>query len=167
MRGPATRPRTSGSFGFATMETMQADYILELPNDIRAIEHAVDFLATRCREAGFRGGRLRLNFRVGVTEAITNAMLYGSRNDPTKRVRVEAVVGPDAVVVRVTDRGHGFDPNTVPDPTLPDNITRSGGRGIFLIRQLMDEVEFNESGTSITMILFGDPQRAEARKQRA
>lgn len=141
---------------------MQADYILELPNDVRTIERTVEFLAARCREAGFSGGRLRLNFRVGVTEALANAMRYGNRYDPCKRVRVEAYVGPNAVVVKVTDQGCGFDPDTVPDPTLPANLTRTGGRGIYLIRQLMDQVEFNETGNSITMILFGDPILAEA-----
>jgi serine/threonine-protein kinase RsbW len=133
---------------------MQLDYVLELPNDLRAIERSVDYLADKGSEVGFDRDRLRLNFRVGLTEALANAMLYGNCRDPHKRVRVEAHLTPREIRVQVTDEGRGFDPGAVRDPTLPANRVRPGGRGIFLIRQLMDQVEFNESGNSITMILL-------------
>ncbi|HSJ07054.1 MAG TPA: ATP-binding protein [Longimicrobiales bacterium] len=134
---------------------MQLDYVLELPNDLKAIERSVDYLMDKGREVGFDCDRLRLNFRVGLTEALANAMLYGNCRDPHKRVRIEAHLTPNEITVRVTDEGRGFDPGTVLDPTLPDNRDRTGGRGIFLIRKLMDRVEFNDQGNSITMILLG------------
>jgi serine/threonine-protein kinase RsbW len=133
---------------------MRLDYVLELPNDLLAIERSVDYLMEKGREVGFDCDRLRLNFRVGLTEALANAMLYGNCRDPRKRVRLEAHLTPDEITVRVTDEGRGFDPGTVLDPTLPGNRVRPGGRGIFLIRKLMDRVEFNERGNSITMILL-------------
>jgi serine/threonine-protein kinase RsbW len=133
---------------------MQLDYTLELPNDLRAIERSVDYLMDRGREVGFDYDRLRLNFRVGLTEALANAMLYGNCRDPRKRVRVEAHLTPREIRVQVTDEGRGFNPAAVLDPTLPSNRVRSGGRGIFLIRQLMDRVEFNDRGNSITMVLL-------------
>ena len=133
---------------------MQLDYVLELPNDLRAIERSVDYLMDKGREVGFDFDRLRLNFRVGLTEALANAMLYGNCRDPRKRVRVEAHLTSHEIRVQVTDEGRGFNPAAVLDPTLPANRVRSGGRGIFLIRQLMDQVEFNERGNSITMILL-------------
>ncbi len=80
-------------------------------------------------------------------------MLYGNNSDPQKRVRVEVTVRVEEIAVRVTDQGVGFDPTTVPDPTLPDNISKSGGRGIFLMRSLMDEVRFNDQGNSVTLVL--------------
>lgn len=129
------------------------DYTLELPNDLRAIERAVDYLVERGHEVGFNRERLRLNLRVGLTEALANAMLYGNCRDPNKRVRVDATVTSGSFTVRVTDEGRGFNPANVSDPTLPRNRSRAGGRGIFLIRKLMDRVEFNERGNSITMIL--------------
>jgi anti-sigma regulatory factor (Ser/Thr protein kinase) len=132
---------------------MPTDYILELPNDLRAIERAVNYLIDRGLEIGFNQERLRLNFRVGLTEALANAMLYGNSRDPNKRVRVDAHLADDAFTVRVTDEGRGFNPAAVSDPTLPRNRLRVGGRGIFLIKKLMDEVEFNERGNSITMVL--------------
>jgi serine/threonine-protein kinase RsbW len=133
---------------------MPFDYSLELPNDLRAIERAVAYLMDRGREIGFDSDRLRLNFRVGLTEALANAMLYGNCRDPRKRVRVEARLTATEIMVQVTDEGRGFDPLKVLDPTLPTNRTRSGGRGIYLIRKLMDKVEFNERGNSITMVLL-------------
>ncbi|MBX6363689.1 MAG: ATP-binding protein [Gemmatimonadetes bacterium] len=132
---------------------MPSDYTLELPNDLRAIEAAVSYLVERSIDAGFDADRLRLNFRVSLAEALANAMLYGNRRDPAKRVRVEAHLSREEIVVRVTDQGRGFDPSAVPDPTLPANLSRPGGRGIFLIRNLMDVVEFNPQGNSITMVL--------------
>ncbi len=138
---------------------MQPDFSLELPNDVRAIEDAVEYLVDRSLAAGFGDGdRLRLNLRVSVTEALANAMEKGNRQDPGKRVRLEARLRPDRIVVRVTDEGGGFDPATVPDPTLPEHRSLSTGRGIFLIRSLMDAVEFNALGNSITMVL----ERGEA-----
>jgi serine/threonine-protein kinase RsbW len=133
---------------------MPFDYTLELPNDLRAIERAVTYLMDRGLEVGFDYDRLRLNFRVGLTEALANAMLYGNCRDPRKRVRVQARLSLEEILVQVTDEGRGFDPEKVRDPTLPTNRMRSEGRGIFLIRKLMDRVEFNETGNSITMVLL-------------
>lgn len=133
---------------------MQLDYALELPNDLDAIERSVDYLTEKGREVGFNDDRLRLNFRVCLTEALANAMLYGNGRDPGKHVHVEAQLTPEQIRVQVTDEGGGFNPDAVKDPTLPANRVRTGGRGIYLIRQLMDRVEFNERGNSITMILL-------------
>lgn len=133
---------------------MESPYVLELPNDLGAIERSVDYLLERCREAGFDDTRLRLNFRVGVAEALANAMMYGNARDPKKRVVLEAWCERHRVRIRITDQGPGFDPGSLPDPTLPQNLQRSRGRGVFLIRELMDEVEFNEQGNSVDMVLF-------------
>ena len=132
---------------------MDQELILELPNDIRSIEHAVEYVTQHCSGCCEYARRLNFNFRVGLTEALSNAMLYGNNSDPEKRVRVEVTIRVEDVTVRVTDQGLGFDPTTVPDPTLPDNISRSGGRGIFLMKALMDEVQFNELGNSVTLVL--------------
>jgi serine/threonine-protein kinase RsbW len=133
---------------------MRRHHLLVLPNDLRAIERAVQDLMHCCQEAGFAGDRLRLNFRVGLTEALSNAMLYGNGRDPQKRVRVEAFCEPSTVTVKVTDEGRGFDPERLPHISCPPDRTSVGGRGIFLIRKLMDRVEFNERGNSITMVLL-------------
>jgi serine/threonine-protein kinase RsbW len=129
------------------------ELILELPNDIRSIEHAVEYVTKHCTSCAEYARRMNLNFRVGLTEALSNAMLYGNDSDPEKRVRVEVTIKRKEISVRVTDEGVGFDPSKVPDPTLPDNISKTGGRGIFLMKSLMDEVRFNERGNSVTLVL--------------
>jgi serine/threonine-protein kinase RsbW len=132
---------------------METELVLELPNDVRAIEHAVEYVLQRCGPCQGFERKIRLNFRVSLTEALSNAMLYGNRQDPGKRVRLEVVLGQTEIRVRVTDEGRGFDHHQIPDPTSPTNLTKPGGRGVFLMRQLMDEVHFNERGNSVTLVL--------------
>lgn len=131
----------------------EPELVLELPNDVRSIEHAVDYVMDRCEVCSSYAHKLRFNFRVGLTEALSNAMLYGNGQDPQKRVRVEVTVDLDSITACVTDQGEGFDPTVVPDPTTPANIFRPGGRGIFLMRSLMDDVVFNDRGNSVTLVL--------------
>ena len=142
---------------------METELVLELPNDLRAIEHAVEYVMQRCGPCQDDERKLRLNFRVGLTEALSNAMLYGNEQDPRKRVRVEITVGEREIKARVTDEGEGFDPGEIPDPTTPTNLVKAGGRGLFLMRQLMDEVHYNERGNSVTLVLRLDsgPERME------
>ena len=131
--------------------------VLRLPNDIAAIEDAVDRAVECCAPAGLDRDRLLFNFRVGLTEAISNAILFGSVNNPGKGVRVELRVRPGEVRVRVSDEGGGFDPGAVPDPRLPENLAKDSGRGIFLMRALMDEVHFNEAGNAVSLVLRDAP----------
>ena len=134
-------------------------FALELPSDLRLIDTAITYLVTRCREYHFAGSRLTLNFRVGVAEALANAMIYGNGSDPSKRVRVEVELDPERINIRVVDQGKGFDPGVVPDPTLPEHLEATGGRGLFLIRSLMDEVDFNECGNCIRLTLYREKQQ--------
>jgi anti-sigma regulatory factor (Ser/Thr protein kinase) len=128
-------------------------FVLELPSDPGVIETAVAYLVERLRAYAFGGSRLNLNFRVGVAEALANAIIYGNGSDPEKRVRVEVDLSADEVALQVYDEGAGFDPTQVPDPTLPENLDGTGGRGIFLIRELMDEVRYNEPGNCVRLVL--------------
>ncbi len=131
----------------------RSDFVLELPSDTGTIERAVEYVMVRCRDCAVERRRLRLNFRVSLAEALANAMLYGNGEDPTKYVRLEVTIERARVEARITDEGAGFDPSVVPDPTLPANISRTHGRGLFLMRALLDEVSFNERGNSITLVL--------------
>lgn len=140
-----------------------AAFALELPSDLRLIDTAVSYLVARCRDHGYDGSRLTLNFRVGVAEALANAMIYGNGRDPAKRVRVEVDIDAARVSLVVRDEGEGFDPADVPDPTLPENLERTGGRGIFLIRELMDEVDFAGCGNCVRLVLHRHgPERRRA-----
>ena len=136
---------------------METELVLELPNDPRQIEHAVDSVMECCTACQGHGRKIQLNLRVSLTEALSNAMLYGNGRDPEKRVRVEVVVREWEIEARITDQGVGFNPRRIPDPTAPDNLAKSRGRGLFLMRELMDEVYFNEQGNKVTLILRLEP----------
>lgn len=152
-----SRERRSSTSRSATAE--RAEFVLELPSDPRVIGAAVGYLADRLEAYSYGGSRLDLNFRVGLTEALANAVLYGNACDPGKSVRVEVSLDDQRVSLRVVDQGQGFDPESIPDPTLPQNIERPGGRGLFLLRELMDEVEFNHRGNAVRLVLMREPPR--------
>jgi serine/threonine-protein kinase RsbW len=127
---------------------MAPDLVLDIPNDLASIEEAVDYVMQRCAACGDDPPKLRLNLRVGLTEALANAMLYGNGRDPSKRVRVEVAFQESAITARITDEGRGFDPRCIADPTLPANLAKPEGRGIFLMRKLLDEVISTTAGTA-------------------
>lgn len=85
---------------------------------------------------------------VALTEAVNNAISHGNKGDESKNVVLSfSTEGKDLIFV-VEDEGPGFDYNNVPDPTSPENIESPNGRGVFLMRQLADEVTFNETGST-------------------
>jgi serine/threonine-protein kinase RsbW len=90
--------------------------------------------------------------RLALEEALVNAVKHGSRNDPTKGVWASWHVGPHRVLVEIEDEGDGFDPRAVPDPCAPENLERSCGRGLLLMRTYMSWVRYNCRGNRVTMI---------------
>lgn len=136
---------------------MDSRLVLEFPSDVRAIEQAVEQVLRRCTCGATHARKVRLNFRIGLTEAIANAVLYGNGDDPSKSVRIEVCVAGSTITARVTDQGSGFNPGAIPDPTTPENLTRPGGRGLFLMRELLDEVHYNDRGNCVTLVLHLEP----------
>lgn len=132
---------------------MDEDLVLEIPTDVHSIAGAVDYVMSRCVAGQMHARKLNLNFRVGLTEALSNAMMYGNGHDPSKNVVVEVVMSQGCLQATVRDQGTGFDPSSIPDPTLPENVSRSCGRGLFLMRELLDEVWYNERGNEVTLVL--------------
>lgn len=89
---------------------------------------------------------------LSLREALANAIIHGNGSNPAKRVTVDCLRQEDgSILIVVRDEGPGFDLKDIPNPTAPENIYRSGGRGIFLIRHFMDHVEFNDGGREIRM----------------
>ena len=129
-------------------------YQLEIPADLRCLKEAVELIAASCF-AGEALSRNRTLFRLRMVlaEAISNSILFGASGNRERTVRIEALVNDRRIRLEVTDDGPGFDPSEVPDPTLPGALARPIGRGLFLIRSLADQVEFNERGNTIWMTL--------------
>jgi serine/threonine-protein kinase RsbW len=114
---------------------------LEIPSDVRYIERVVELVRHECEAMDFAKRQLMLNVPVALTEALSNAILRGNRDDPSKYVRVRAEVDTERLVLEVGDEGEGFDFAELIDPTSPGNINREDGRGLFLMHKLMDRVE--------------------------
>ena len=113
-----------------------------IPSDVREIEPIVEQVTRECRELSLSARQCALNVPVALTEALSNAILRGNRGVREKHVRVRAVVSDHALVLEVADEGTGFDLDACTiDPTSPGNLEREDGRGLFLMRSLMDRVE--------------------------
>ncbi len=105
--------------------------------------------------------RLRLrssevhNLMVAASEAINNAVMHGNKNDPSKRVYLDISYEDHNIMVEVQDEGKGFNPENLPNPLLPENLLKPSGRGIHIMKSLMDSVDFSftPGGTKITMQL--------------
>ena len=87
-------------------------------------------------------------------EAAVNAVIHGNRYDPNKTVAAEFSLTEKNLAVKIADQGPGMDPEAIPDPLAPENLLRSSGRGVFLMRAIMDEVHFRQldPGTEVTLI---------------
>jgi len=122
-----------------------------LPNHVDIISPFVDQMTrfiSRFRVADETGFEIELALR----EALANAILHGNQENPRKRVHVKCRCATNGVVsMTIEDEGTGFEYDAVPDPTSPDNQLRTRGRGIYLMRTLMDEVHFDQGGSVVHM----------------
>lgn len=136
-------------------EAMRLRLELEIPSDVRYIEPIVSVVQRECEVFDFPPRHCALNVPVALSEALSNAILRGNREDVGKQVRVRACVDRSAIVLEVHDEGAGFDFDTCfSDPTAPENLVREQGRGLFLMRALMDRVErFTAGGNVIRLTL--------------
>jgi serine/threonine-protein kinase RsbW len=129
---------------------------IRFPSDVQQIEEVVAQVVRRCRECRFDGRQLSLNVPVALTEALSNAILRGNCDDARKQVRVRADVSELRLVLEVEDEGEGFDLEAcTQDPTSLENLAREDGRGLFLMRSLMDEVErYRGAGNVVRLTLI-------------
>ena len=98
------------------------------------------------------------NILVAVTEAVNNSIQHGNKSDPSKSIRVNLEVTGKELSFKITDEGEGFDHNKIPDPTDPENIEKINGRGVFLMKNLSDRVEFDDSGRAVTLFFLLSPK---------
>ena len=119
---------------------------VRIPNDVQYIEAIVEQVVRRCAALRFSRRHLALNVPVALTEAISNAILRGNGEDASKSVRVRAEIDSVRLVCEVRDEGPGFDLDAcTEDPTTPENLLRENGRGLFLMRRLMDQVDYQST----------------------
>jgi len=124
--------------------------IPSLPENIRIVESFID----NAKERFNLDDDIYGNIMIAVTEAVNNAILHGNRQDQKKNVLLRLALEKENLQFTVEDQGVGFDYQHLPDPTSPENIEKPGGRGIFLMKNLCDEVRFQDRGRRVEMTFY-------------
>jgi serine/threonine-protein kinase RsbW len=120
--------------------------------DRAAVDSVVQGVIDIIREMQCADGREQA-VELALTEALANAVIHGAKSDPSKIIECDVACDETrGMLIVVRDPGNGFDPKSIPDPCVGENIYSEHGRGIYLINQLMDEVKFHKNGTEIHMV---------------
>jgi serine/threonine-protein kinase RsbW len=129
----------------------------ELPSDLSLMNGVLQYLLERVQRLGLIKPD-RSNLFIALDEAFVNAVKHGNKNDPHKLVKITAELSPKEACFTVEDEGDGFNVKEIPDPCDPANLFKTSGRGVLLIYNIMDEVEYNAQGNRVKMV-----KRPEAR----
>jgi serine/threonine-protein kinase RsbW len=134
-----------------TMTEQRVSYTLD--STLETVDSAEQAASRMAAEAGF-GDEEVMQISMAVREAAVNAVLHGNAYDPGKKVSLEFERTERDLVITIRDQGKGLDPAKIPDPLAPENLMKTSGRGIFLIRSFMDEVQIHptHSGTEIKLV---------------
>ena len=131
------------------MNTIRIE-IPSLAENIRMIESFIDNAKEKFKlEDDIYG-----NIMIAVTESVNNAIKHGNKNDKGKNVNLQLVIEESTIRFTINDQGDGFDFENLPDPTAPENLEKSGGRGIFLMKHLADEVHFEKNGSCVKLAFY-------------
>src|ERR1700691_1610873 len=140
------------------MTEQRVSYTLD--STLETVDSAEQAASRIAVEAGFGDDEV-MQISMAVREAAVNAVLHGNAYDPGKKVKLDFETNSRDLVITICDQGKGLDPAKIPDPLSPDNLMKTSGRGIFLIRSFMDVVEIHpsQSGTELRMIkhVHGNP----------
>ncbi len=121
-------------------------------NDLAAAKHPEREILEAVKSCGYCENTT-FAVKLALEEAITNAYRHGNKADPSKTITVSYRVTESEIEIMIRDEGEGFEPASVPDPTLPENIDRPHGRGIMLMRAYLDSVEYRERGNAVRLVM--------------
>lgn len=88
---------------------------------------------------------------IATIEGVNNAIVHGNKLDQKKNVTITFKVNEKEIFIKISDQGPGFDPNSIPDPTVPENIENISGRGVFLMKKLSDSIKFENNGSTVEL----------------
>ncbi len=121
-------------------------------SDLAQLDQLEGFLNQLQQAASFND-ELYAKLMLVLSEAVTNGMLHGNKLDKSKKVVTEAAVEPESkITITVTDEGEGFVPDEVPDPLAEENLLKTSGRGVYLMKEYADEVEYNDKGNQLKLV---------------
>lgn len=124
---------------------------LSIPSDLSKLTVVESLIDKACQQVHIDED-IYGNVLIAVTEAVNNAIIHGNKMDGSKTVDIGFFDNQLGFGFEISDGGPGFDFSDLPDPTAPENIEKENGRGIFLMRNLADEVVFNDKGNSVSVI---------------
>jgi serine/threonine-protein kinase RsbW len=131
------------------MEIIEAQK-LELDSTMDSLKEVEKFIDQVCLDYKIKEDFYG-NILIAVTEAVNNAIIHGNKQNPQKKFSLSFNSAEDKITFSVSDQGEGFDFTNLPDPTEPENIEKPNGRGIFLMKNLADKVEFEENGRKVNL----------------
>ena len=91
------------------------------------------------------------NIKTALTEAVTNAVVHGNKNDLQKTITLIYKINPTELIFKIQDEGNGFNPDLIPDPTLPENLEKISGRGVFIIKHLCSDYCYSDEGKTLEL----------------
>jgi serine/threonine-protein kinase RsbW len=122
--------------------------IPSIPDNIRIVESFID----NAKDKFSINDDLYGNIMIAVTESVNNAITHGNDNNSNKNVKLQLQLGDKDLKFTIQDEGEGFNHNVIPDPTAPENLEKENGRGIFLMNNLCDKVNFEDNGSKIELV---------------
>ncbi len=151
-------PRQSGSTPLPRGHGKASGTVMRwrMPSRRQAVGPMVDKVLAAIEPAAFDEDQVH-KLAVALAEALSNAAVHGNRLRAGTHVRVAVSVAPGQAVIDVADSGSGFDLNSVSDPTDAEHILVPGGRGVFLMRQLVDELRYNTAGNRVRLTVRSRP----------
>ncbi|WMN07816.1 ATP-binding protein [Marivirga arenosa] len=124
--------------------------IPSLSENIRIVESFID----NAKERFSLDDDIYGNIMIAVTESVNNAIIHGNDGNKDKNVYLSLNMEENTITFNISDEGQGFDYNSLPDPTAPENIDKPGGRGIFLMKALSDELSFEQEGKTVKLSFY-------------
>ncbi len=137
-------------------------YELVIPSVLERIKYVEDF--TEKIAIGMNlSEEDRDSLAIAVTEIVNNAIIHGNRSNPAKKVTIVYLVTMDVLTIQIKDEGAGFDQASLADPRQPENLFKERGRGIFIVKSLMDDIVFEatDTGMQITLVKKRHPARPD------
>jgi len=143
-----------------TVKHIREKIEFEFPSAISLMHSILDYLMKRVEKVGVINAE-NSNLFIALDEAFVNAVKHGNKFDANKIVRVSAEVSAKEARFTVEDEGEGFDVNSIPDPTNPENLFKASGRGVLIIHNVMDEVRYNERGNRLEMVKKTEAEKSD------
>ena len=135
---------------------IRKDNLIIIPSSLIYLAKVDDFVEKGLKKLGLNKDQLA-DIAISVTEVVNNAIVHGNKNNPQKKVTLRLIADESSIKIEVEDDGEGFDLDSLPCPITEENLLKEVGRGIFILRSLMDKVDFifkKEGGTVVCLTKY-------------